>query len=171
MDCRVKLGNDPAGEESVATNVSEVVDNARFNAFHLRILVLCGVLILFDGFDLGAIGLAAPEFRKLLELGNTGLASVFSAGLFGLALGALVFGLIGDLVGVKRTFVFCGVAFGVFTLLTATAQSVNVLIAARFLTGLALGGASPLSIALASDYCPKRVRTSVVMIMYISLAA
>src|SRR5262249_24110861 len=144
------------GEETVATNVSEVVDNARFNAYHLRILALCGLLILFDGFDLGSISLAAPEFKKLFELGPAGLASIFSAGLFGLALGALLFGLIGDLWGVKRTFVFCGVMFGVFTLLTASANSPASLVAYRFATGLALGGASPLSIAIASDYCPKR---------------
>jgi AAHS family 4-hydroxybenzoate transporter-like MFS transporter len=155
----------------VTTNVSEVVDNARLNSYHLRILALCALLILFDGFDLGSIGLAAPEFRKLFELDAPGMAPVFSAGLFGLALGALAFGFIGDLWGATRTFVFCGLMFGVFTLLTASATSLAALVPYRFLTGLALGGASPLSIAIASDYCPKRVRTSVVMIMYIGLAA
>lgn len=152
------------------TNVSEVIDDARFNSYHLRVVLLCGILILFDGFDLGSISFAAPEFRKMLDLGPAGLASVFSAGLFGLTLGALLFGLIGDIWGAKRTFILCGVLFGVFTLLTATAQSLATLVPYRFLTGLALGGASPLSIAIASDYCPKRLRTSVVMIMYISLS-
>jgi AAHS family 4-hydroxybenzoate transporter-like MFS transporter len=45
-----------------------------------------------------------------------------------------------------------------------------MLLAIRFLAGLALGGASPISIAIASDYVPLRIRTTVVMIMYISLA-
>jgi AAHS family 4-hydroxybenzoate transporter-like MFS transporter len=152
------------------TNVSEVIDNARFNTFHLLIVGLCGLMIFLDGFDLLAISYAAPDILKVLNVGKPMIAPVFSAGLFGLTIGALGFGFLGDRWGVKRTFILCGVLFGIFSLLTAIATSIPILITYRFLAGLALGGASPIAIAIASDYLPRRMRTSIVMIMYISLA-
>ena len=98
------------------------------------------------------------------------IASVFSAGLFGLTVGSVFFGLVADRVGAKRTFIFCGLAFGAFSLATAFADSVSTLLVYRFLAGLALGGASPISIAIVSNAMPKHVRTSATVIMYISLA-
>jgi AAHS family 4-hydroxybenzoate transporter-like MFS transporter len=152
------------------TDVSEVVDNAPFNAFHLGVAVLCGVLIFFDGYDLSAISYAAPQFIKVLGIDRAMIAPVFSAGLLGLTVGALCFGFVADRIGAKRTFLFCGAMFGLFSILTGLSQSLPALLTWRFLTGLTLGGASPISIAIASDYVPKQVRTSVTMIMYISLA-
>ncbi|MFI5013103.1 MAG: MFS transporter [Hyphomicrobiales bacterium] len=154
----------------MATNVSEVVDEARFNSYHFRIVALCGLMVLLDGFDLFSIGFAAPEFAKFLGIERSAFGQVFSAGLFGLAVGALGFGFFADRFGAKRVFIFCGVAFGLFSVATALADSLDMLLAWRFLAGLTLGGATPISIAIASDFCPKKVRTSIVMIMYISLA-
>ncbi|HEY1935962.1 MAG TPA: MFS transporter [Acetobacteraceae bacterium] len=151
-------------------DVSEVVDNAPFNSFHLSVAVLCGVLIFFDGYDLSAISYAAPQFIKVLGIDRAMIAPVFSAGLLGLTVGALCFGFVADRIGAKRTFLFCGAMFGIFSILTGLSQSLTALLTWRFLTGLTLGGASPISIAIASDYVPKHVRTSVTMIMYISLA-
>jgi len=44
------------------TNVSDVIDNARFNAYHRLIVGLCGLMVFFDGFDLSAISFAAPTW-------------------------------------------------------------------------------------------------------------
>jgi MFS transporter, AAHS family, 4-hydroxybenzoate transporter len=156
--------------EIVATNVTEVVENARFGRYQILILVMCGIMIFFDGYDLLSISFTAPEFIKLLGIDRSMIGPVFSAGLFGLTIGALSFGLMADRIGPSRTFLFCCVTFGVFTLLTAFATSLTELLVVRAFAGLALGGASPISVALASNYCPKRIRTTVVMIMYISLA-
>jgi AAHS family 4-hydroxybenzoate transporter-like MFS transporter len=80
----------------VAINVSSVVDEAHFNRYHLRIVVLCGLMIFLDGFDLTSISFAAPQFINFLGLDTASIAPVFSAGLLGLTIGALVFGFIGD---------------------------------------------------------------------------
>lgn len=154
----------------MAIDVSEVVDRARFNAYHVLIAALCGVMVFFDGFDLTAISYAAPQFIKVLGVERAMIAPVFSAGLLGLTLGALLFGLVADRLGARRTFVACAVMFGLMSVATARADTMSELLVYRFLAGLALGGASPISIAIASDYMPKHVRTSVTMIMYISLS-
>jgi len=154
----------------VPTNVSDVIDNARFNAFHLWVAFLCGLMVFLDGYDLSSISYAAPQFIQLFGVTRAMIAPVFSAGLFGLTLGALAFGLVADRLGAKLTFILCGIGFGVFSLAAAFAPSVEILLAFRFLAGLMLGGATPISIAIASDFVPRSVRTAVTMIMYISLA-
>ena len=93
----------------MATNVSDVIDNARFNAFHLWIAFLCGLMVFLDGYDLTAISYAAPQFIHLFGITRAMIAPVFSAGLFGLTIGALAFGLVADRLGAKRTFVLCGI--------------------------------------------------------------
>ena len=55
--------------------------------------------------------------------------------------------------------------FGVGSLLTATAESVNTLMAFRVLTGLGMGGAMPNAIALTSEYMPRRRRAGAVTMM------
>ncbi len=154
----------------MATNVSEVVNGARFNRFHLRVCVLCALLVTVDGIDLSSISFAAGDFVKFLGVDRSFMGPVFSSGFFGLTIGALTFGLVGDAWGPKRTFVLCGVIFGVFTLATAAATSLTMLVTLRIIAGWGLGGATPLSIAIASEYLPQRLRTSLVMIMYISIA-
>jgi AAHS family 4-hydroxybenzoate transporter-like MFS transporter len=154
----------------MATNVSAIVNDASFNRYHLRICLLCSLLVAVDGFDLSSISYAASDFVKFLGVDRSLMGPVFSAGFFGLTLGALTFGLVGDRWGPKKTFVLCGVIFGVFTLATAAATSLTALLVLRAIAGWGLGGATPLSIAIASDYIPQRLRTSLVMIMYISLS-
>jgi AAHS family 4-hydroxybenzoate transporter-like MFS transporter len=55
--------------------------------------------------------------------------------------------------------------FGIGSLLTATAQSVEVLAMFRALTGLGMGGAMPNAIALTSEYMPSRRRGTAVTTM------
>jgi hypothetical protein len=42
--------------------VASVVDRAPFHGHHLRIVVLCGLMMFLDGFDLTSISFAAPQF-------------------------------------------------------------------------------------------------------------
>ena len=94
------------------------------------------------------------------------LGPVFSAGLAGLTLGALFFGLLGDRWGRKTVFVLCGVVFGLASFGTATSSSLTQLLIWRLIAGFGLGGATPIAITIATDYCPKRMRAALTMIMY-----
>ena len=132
-------------------NVSQVIDDSRLNSFHFRVLGLCAALIFCDGFDMNGIGYAAPTIVPALHISREMLGPVFSAGVFGLTLGALAFGWLGDTFGRKRMFLLTGLMFGVFSLATATAHSVGQLTLWRFLTGLGLGGGAPLAVTLVSE--------------------
>lgn len=152
--------------ESTSVNVPELIDNSRLNGFHIRIVALCACLLFFEGFDLNAMSYAAPALASALAISKLKLGPIFSAGQLGLMLGALLFGIAGDRWGRKRVFIFCGLDFGLATLATALSSSYTTVLAWRLIAGLGLGGAAPIAITIASDYCPKRVRAALTMIMY-----
>jgi AAHS family 4-hydroxybenzoate transporter-like MFS transporter len=151
---------------SSQVDVAEFIDAQPVGGFQIRLLLTCAAVLLLDGFDTTAIGFVAPSLAKEWGLTKGTLGPVFSAGLFGLMIGALVFGPIADRIGRKNIIVFSTLAFGIGTLVTAFVQDVNTLLAIRFLTGLGLGGAMPNTIAMTSEFGPRRRRATMVMIMF-----
>jgi hypothetical protein len=67
-----------------AVDVTELIDQRPLGALQIRIIVLCGLVALLDGFDLLAIGVAAPAMSKALQIPPNQLGTVFSSALFGL---------------------------------------------------------------------------------------
>jgi AAHS family 4-hydroxybenzoate transporter-like MFS transporter len=147
-------------------DVVEFIDQQPVGGFQIRLLLTCAAVLFLDGFDTQAIGYVAPSLAKEWGLTKAALGPVFSAGLFGLMIGALLFGPLADRIGRKKIIIFSTLAFGIGTLLTAFVQDVNTLLAIRFLTGLGLGGAMPNAIAMTSEFNPRRRRATMVMIMF-----
>jgi AAHS family 4-hydroxybenzoate transporter-like MFS transporter len=151
---------------SPSFNVSELIDTQPLGAFQVRIVALCALVALLDSLDLQSIGLAAPAMIADLHIRPSSLGAVFSAALAGLALGAFSFGLLADRVGRKAVLVGATVCFGLFTICTALAPNLNVLLVYRFCAGLGLGGAMPSFISLTSEYVPRRLRAPVVAVLW-----
>jgi AAHS family 4-hydroxybenzoate transporter-like MFS transporter len=149
-----------------AVDLVDFIDRQPIGGFQIRLLLTCAAVLFLDGFDTQAIGYVAPALAKEWSLSKAALGPVFSAGLFGLMIGALVFGPLADRIGRKKIIIFSTAAFGLGAFATAFAQDVNTLLAIRFLTGLGLGGAMPNAIALTSEYNPQRRRATMVMIMF-----
>ena len=147
-------------------DVAGFIDAQPVGGFQLRLLLSCAAVLFLDGFDTQAIGFVAPALAKEWGLSKGALGPVFSAGLFGLMIGALLFGPLADRVGRKKIIILSTLAFGIGALVTALVQDVGILIAIRFLTGLGLGGAMPNAIALTSEFNPRRRRATMVMIMF-----
>jgi MFS transporter, AAHS family, 4-hydroxybenzoate transporter len=147
-------------------NVMELIDSQRVSGPQITIVVLCGLIAVLDGFDLQAIGLAAPAMAAALHIAPRALGSVFSAALAGLAVGAFGLGLAADRIGRKRVLIGSTLCFGVFTLCTAFASSMSELLIFRFCTGLGLGGAMPSFISLGAEYVPRRLRATVVSALW-----
>jgi AAHS family 4-hydroxybenzoate transporter-like MFS transporter len=155
-----------AQDGGAPVDVAAFIDAQPVGGFQIRLLVTCAAVLLLDGFDTTAIGYVAPSLAKEWNLTKGALGPVFSAGLFGLMIGALTLGPLADRIGRKKIIVLSTLAFGLGTLVTAVVQDVNMLLAIRFLTGLGLGGAMPNTIAMTSEFNPQRRRATMVMIMF-----
>ena len=147
-------------------DVAEFIDQQPVGGFQIGLLLTCAAVLFLDGFDTQAIGYVAPALAKEWGLTKAALGPVFSAGLFGLMIGALVFGPLADRIGRRKIIIFSTLAFGLGTLATAFVQDVGTLLAIRFLTGLGLGGAMPNAVATTSEFSPHRRRATMVMIMF-----
>lgn len=110
--------------------------------------VLCFLAALIEGYDLQSAGLAAPQLAKVYALSPSLLGLVFSASTLGLLAGAMLGGRLSDLVGRKGVLIGSLMAFGGFSIATAFASDVTWLLAMRLCTGVGLGGAFPVIIAL-----------------------
>src|SRR6516225_11279703 len=162
---RIAMSNIPENSAS-PVDVAEFIDAQPVGGFQIRLLLTCAAVLFLDGFDTQAIGFVAPALAKEWGVTKVALGPVFSAGLFGLMIGALVFGPVADRLGRKTVIIFSTLAFGLGALATAFAWDLTSLLVLRFLTGLGLGGAMPNAIALTSDFSPKRRRATMVMIMF-----
>jgi MFS transporter, AAHS family, 4-hydroxybenzoate transporter len=160
---------DVAGASLV--DVAGFIDRQPVGGFQIGLLLTCAAVLVLDGFDTTAIGFVAPSLAKEWGLTKGALGPVFSAGLFGLMIGALVFGPLADRIGRRKIIVFSTLAFGIGALATAFVQDVNTLLAIRFLTGLGLGGAMPNTIAMTSEFSPRRRCATMVMIMFCGFSA
>ena len=147
-------------------NITELLDRWPIGRLQIRIIVLCGLVALLDGFDLLAIGVAAPAMAGPLHIAPNQLGAVFSAALFGLMLGAFGLGSIADRYGRRCVLISATATFGVFTLCTASAATLQQILLFRFLAGVGLGGAMPSFISLAAEYTPRSKRQAVVGLLW-----
>ncbi len=147
-------------------DVASLIDDRPITPLQIRVFVLCALVALLDGADSQAIGVAGPLIAAQLKMPMGAFAPAFSAGLFGAAIGALAFGPVADRIGRKPMLVFATGLFGVFTCLTALADSFSVLVIYRFIAGLGLGGAIPCFVTLSAEYAPKHQRARLVSLLW-----
>ena len=159
----------PANDASTV-DVAAFIDAQPVGSFQIKLLLTCATVLLLDGFDTTAIGYVAPALAKEWHIGKAALGPVLSAGLFGLMIGALLFGPLADRIGRKKIIILSTLAFGIGTLITAFVNDVNTLVAVRVLTGLGLGGAMPNTVALTAEFSPHRRRATMVMVMFVGFS-
>jgi len=128
----------------------------------VALCLLCAVL---EGFDIQAMGVAAPRLVPEFGLSPNQMGLVFSISNIGLVIGAAFGGWLADRVGRKPVFIGAVATFGVFTLGVALAGNFTMLFLLRFLAGLGFGGAMPNMMAMATELSApgKRAQTAAIM--------
>jgi AAHS family 4-hydroxybenzoate transporter-like MFS transporter len=151
-------------EETV--DVTAVLDRQKITRFNVLLVVLAFLVMMTDGYDLGAAAFAGPGLIK--EWGLRGpqlgilLSSSLAAGLFGPPL----LGYLADRFGRKRVIVAGAFAFGLFSLAAVATASLNQLVITRILAGVALAGTLPIMVSLINEFAPKHARATMVILMF-----
>ena len=151
---------------SRVSSVETALENQRFGPLQLRVAVLCGLAQLFDGYDLSAIGMAAPAMSQAWGVPAASFAAAFVMSSVGMMVGVMLSGPLGDRLGRKPVIVGSLLIVGVFSLATAWSTTLGELATLRFLTGIGIGGVMPSTVALNADYTSHRLRATVVMFMF-----
>ncbi|CAN5498952.1 aromatic acid/H+ symport family MFS transporter [soil metagenome] len=147
-------------------DLHKLADNARFNAFHRLVLFWCALIIIFDGYDLAVAGIALPSIMKEMGVSPTNAGFMVSSALFGMMFGAIFLGTIADKIGRKRAIVICIALFSVFTAAAGLTHDPLTFSAMRFLAGLGIGGVMPNVVAQMTEYSPKKIRSTMVTLMF-----
>ena len=147
-------------------HVGNLIDAAPVRSFQIFVAILCGLIVFLDGFDTQIIAFIAPPVAAEFGLSRAELGPLFVASLVGILFGALFFGPLADRYGRRSVILVSTLLFGALTLAAAASSNVGELMALRFATGLGLGGAMPNAISLTAEFCPRRRRATMVMIMF-----
>lgn len=147
-------------------DVQAIIDNARFTPFHWMVMAWCGLLLIFDGYDLFIYGVVLPVIMKEWGLTPLQAGALGSYALFGMMFGALAFGSLADRIGRKKGIALCFALFSGATILNGFASTPGEFGIYRFIAGLGCGGLMPNAVALMNEYAPKRLRSTLVAIMF-----
>lgn len=108
----------------------------------LLLVTLCIVLAL-DGLDVSMVGVALPSIGQELGLGTGSLQWIVSAYVLGYGALLLLGGRMADLLGRRRVFLVALSVFGLASLLGGLVSDPTLLIATRFIKGLAAAFTAP----------------------------
>jgi len=169
-------------------NVTELVDKQKFGLFHFKLMAWLFLILVLDGYDIAAAALAAPDLVKDWGIGPgfvpppmtaaflnflawvgmpvAPLTGVLTVSLFGIMVGAILFGWCGDRFGRKTTILIAAGLFSAATIGCALATNLDDLTLFRFLCGVGIGGVMPNTISLAAEMAPKGAQATLIILMF-----
>jgi MFS transporter, AAHS family, 4-hydroxybenzoate transporter len=151
----------------VASSATEhALENQRLGALQIRVVVICALIQMCDGYDVGSIGWAVPSLTHAWHVAPPAFALAFLCSNIGVMAGALSAGPIGDRFGRKPLLLISVALFGLGSLASAVAPSLGFLAGTRFITGAGIAGAFAGTVALTGDYAPQRLRATMIMVMF-----
>jgi MFS transporter, putative metabolite:H+ symporter len=142
----------------LTVNAGARLDRLPLSSFHRRILMLIGIGMFFDGFD---VYVAATVLGATLKTDFSTLAEnaqFVSVTFVGMMLGSLITGFLGDRYGRRFTYQANLIIFGLASVAAAFAPSMLVLILLRGVMGLGLGAELVVGYAAMTEFVPPQAR-------------
>jgi AAHS family 4-hydroxybenzoate transporter-like MFS transporter len=146
--------------------IESTLENQPLGGLQIRVVAICTLIQMCDGYDVGSIGWAVPSLTHAWHLAPPAFALAFLWSNLGVMVGALASGPIGDRTGRKPLLLISIAIFGLASLASAFAPSLAVLSGLRFFTGLGIAGGFTGTTALTGDYTPQRRRATMIMVTF-----
>ena len=73
-------------------DLSPIIDRQKIGAFHVKLIAIAFLVVMADGYDIGAAAFAAPALIREWHVAPEALGGMFSAGLFAGFFGPLILG-------------------------------------------------------------------------------
>jgi len=145
--------------------------NRGMTPFHWRLLLISSLVTFFDGLDYSLISFTLPYLRDEMALTDEMTGFVSSAAFAGQMVGSLFGSFIADIVGRRPVILWCTILAAVLTFVTGYAGTPEMLIALRFLGGLAIGGLLAPAWSLNIESMPAGKRATAVTIIMLGFSA
>lgn len=145
-----------------STTVDDVVGNAKFNSYHLRVMVLCGLLMIADGYDLVSFGTVIAHLMDEWSMSAVTAGLLGSMALVGMFFGGLFVSPLADKHGRRKIIIACLILASIASFACALVNDPISMGALRFAVGVALGGLVPNFIAMTSEFAPRKSKALMV---------
>jgi MFS transporter, AAHS family, 4-hydroxybenzoate transporter len=152
--------------EATLSATETALENQKIGALQIRVVALCTLIQMCDGYDINSIGWAVPSLIGAWQLPPPAFSTAFVWSSIGIMVGALSSGPIGDRFGRRPLLLASLTIFGLASLFSAFADSLGMLAVLRFFTGLGIGGAFSGTVALTGDYTPQRRRATMITVTF-----
>ncbi|WP_144551866.1 MFS transporter [Bacillus sp. X1(2014)] len=130
-----------------------------------RLLGIAGMGWMFDAMDVGMLSFIIAALKVEWDLTPGQMGWIGSINSIGMAVGALIFGLMADKIGRKNVFIITLLLFSIGSGLSALTTTLGAFLALRFFIGAGLGGELPVASTLVSESVPAEKRGRVVVLL------
>ncbi|MCU5313562.1 MFS transporter [Bacillus cereus] len=130
-----------------------------------KLLGIAGLGWLFDAMDVGMLSFVMVALQKDWGLSTQKMGWIGSINSIGMAVGALVFGILSDKIGRKSVFIITLLLFSIGSGLTALTTTLAMFLVLRFLIGMGLGGELPVASTLVSESVEAHERGKIVVLL------
>jgi AAHS family 4-hydroxybenzoate transporter-like MFS transporter len=155
-----------AQTHSHSSATEHALENQQLGGLQIRVAVICGLIQMCDGYDVGSIGWSVPSLTHAWNVAPSAFALAFLWSNIGVMAGALIAGPIGDRFGRKPLLLISLALFGFASLASAFSPSLAFLAGTRFFTGAGIAGGFAGTVALTGDYTPQRLRAMMIMLTF-----
>ena len=142
------------------------IDEGGVTRFQYKVMLVAGMGFFTDAYDLFVIGVVVALLKDQWGLSTGQVALLNSVTLAASALGAVVFGRLADVLGRKRVYGWEVVVLAAGALGSMLAPNLALLLVARGLLGIGIGGDYPVSATIMSEYSGKRTRGRMVGLVF-----
>ncbi|CAI8854802.1 MFS transporter [Bacillus pseudomycoides] len=130
-----------------------------------KLLGIAGLGWLFDAMDVGMLSFVIVALQKEWGLSSQEMGWIGSINSIGMAVGALLFGILADKLGRKSVFIMTLLLFSIGSGLTALTTTLAMFLILRFLIGMGLGGELPVASTLVSESVEAHERGRIVVLL------
>ncbi len=138
-----------------------VIKTARMKPFQIASILTCMVIVTIDGLDVFVMGFVLPHLPADFFESTVQKGFLLSAGLAGMAVGAIVLAPLADIVGRQKVVVLSLVGCTAGMFLSAIATNAYELIIFRAVTGVAIGSMAASLMILVQEYTSEKARNVV----------
>ena len=132
------------------------IDSSRLNSFQYLTIFICFFLNVIDGIDVLVMSYTAPVIASAWSISSDTLGVVFSSGLLGMAIGALLLAPQADYFGRKKIILISIIIISSGVIFTGFSKNVYHLILLRFFSGIGIGAMLATTASIVSEYAPDR---------------
>ncbi|MGE8541916.1 MFS transporter [Acinetobacter sp. ANC 3813] len=140
----------------MSIDIKAAIENKAMSRYQWAVVTLLAVLFLIDGLDFMIMTFVANSVAQDLALTSTQVGLLISMGLIGMTVGSIFISPLADKIGRRNLILISLVICFTSMFGSGIANTMNELLALRFISGLGLGGISTVCMVLASEYSSKK---------------